>query len=138
MLWSLIFMSAQIDNAAATPNNRRGEPPTPHVTRHVTSSGVAERGRTRLTSADGHTTLGDGHTMPSENAVTRAAPTKAPKLMDTHFNAIRRCYVLLRPGSGFSLACPERSRRATRHWSLVTEFDGHTVPSKNAVTPTSS
>jgi hypothetical protein len=95
MLSSLIFMAAQIDNATAIPNNTKGELPNEDVTRHVTSSEVAERGRTGPALADGHTTLGDGHAMPSENAATPTASTKVAKLMDTLLDATSRCYLLL-------------------------------------------
>jgi hypothetical protein len=40
--------------------------------------------------ASRNATLGDGHTMPSENPVSRAAPTKVQKLMDTLFTGFQR------------------------------------------------
>jgi hypothetical protein len=95
-------MVATMDNATAIPNNTRGELPKRDVTRRVTALGIAKRGRTGLTLADGHTTLGDGHARPSENAATRAASTKGQTLMGTLFsassapvNVTSRCYLLL-------------------------------------------
>ena len=89
MLGSVIFTAYAIDTTPATAQ-KGGPPQTSHdKNRHSESVTL--------------TTLGDGHTMPSENAVTRAPSTKVAKLMDTLFDRVERCNVVLRsirpPGS---------------------------------------
>jgi hypothetical protein len=102
-------MAAQIDNTATT--TPKGAPLS------------AIRGKVRHFESVTLTTLGDGHAMPSENAVTRAASTKLPKLMDTLLNGVARCYLLL---------------RADPSASPGTLGDGHAMPSENAVTRAAS
>jgi hypothetical protein len=86
VLRSLIFMRGQIDNAA--PATQKGAPLP------------ATRDTNRQSESFTLTTLGDGHTMPSENAVTPAASIEVAKLMDTlsrassaSMDVTSRCYV---------------------------------------------
>jgi hypothetical protein len=89
-------MRDQIDNTP-TATQKGAPPPSTRDKNHDSES------FTLTTLADGHTllpclcaslplfvaTLADGHTMPSENAVSRSASTKLPKLMDTLSDPIR-------------------------------------------------
>ena len=78
------------------------------------------------TLADGHTllpclraslppfiaTLGDGHTVPSENAVTRAPPTKLENLMDTLSSGFGTPFCVKKAKAGLpqGMACLPRGR----------------------------
>jgi hypothetical protein len=86
-------MRAEIHNPTAIPNNTRGELSEPDVTRHVTSRLGLERPTPAHSESFTLTTLGDGHTVPSENATSPSASVKVEKLMDTLFDTISRCYV---------------------------------------------
>jgi hypothetical protein len=105
MLWSLIFMSAQIDNPTTSTQKGAPLPATHNEIPHSESV-------TLTALADGHTlllclhaslppsittlagrassALISGHTVPSENAVTRAPSTKLPKPTDTLFALVAR------------------------------------------------
>ena len=83
MLEWLIFMADKIDNTEAIQETVAGRAQQ----RDVTSLLRADPGVSLVTShsplATEFVTLGDGHTVPSENAVTPAASTKLENLMDT-------------------------------------------------------
>jgi hypothetical protein len=145
MLPSATFMRALIDNATAIQHPTTGGPSKRNVIGQVTSDepiriGVPSDQRESRdlpfapTLLDGHTTLGDGHTMPSKNAATPSASTKVEKLMDTLFRAssaplhvTSRCNVLLRAGR----SCVE-SASQLRDVCLTTGLFSTRVPRKES------
>lgn len=98
MLWSVIFMRTQIDNATAGQQSLTTGLPERSVTRPLglPRPSLASLQSLTLSTLAGHASSVqiDGHAVPSIFAATPSASTKVEKLMDTLFSTGRHTFAL--------------------------------------------